>query len=101
MWFGQGHREKNPSPRQEEPSPPEAPQQSAEEAHRARSAPRGALPGKQRKKMHSHIIERPRQPRSKRSVTEQSITARPPEARTQGITDVCEHRLRWLLSDLL
>ena len=94
MWFGQGHREKTPSPRQEEPSPPEAPQQSAEEAHRA-------LPGKQRKKTHNHIIERPRQPRSKRSVTEQPITARPPEAKTQGITDVCEHRLRWLLSDLL
>ena len=52
MWFGQEHREQTQSPRQEEPSPPEAPQQSAEEAHRARSAPRGALPEKQRKKTH-------------------------------------------------
>ena len=42
MWFGQGHREQDPVPVPGRAKSPEAPQQNAEEAHRARGAPRGA-----------------------------------------------------------
>ena len=46
MLFGQGHKGQTQSPCQMGPSPPEERQQNAEEAHRARGAPRGALPEK-------------------------------------------------------
>jgi hypothetical protein len=44
MLFGQGHMEQTQRLCQERAKSPEARQQNAEEAHRARSAPRGALP---------------------------------------------------------
>ena len=48
MLFGQGHREQTQRLCQERAKSPEERQQNAEEAHRVRSAPRGALPGKPR-----------------------------------------------------
>jgi hypothetical protein len=46
MLFGQEHREQTQCPCQDRVKPPEDRQQNAEEAHRARGAPRGALPEK-------------------------------------------------------
>ena len=46
MLFGQGHKGQTQSPCQNGAKPPEERQQNAEEAHRARGAPRGALPEK-------------------------------------------------------
>ena len=42
---GQGHQEETPGPEPGEAKSPETTEQNAEEAHRARSAPRGALKG--------------------------------------------------------
>ena len=58
MWFGQGHREQDPVPVPGRAKSPEAPQQNAEEAHRARGAPRGARHGKQRKKAHKLLYKK-------------------------------------------
>ena len=50
MWFGQEHREQIPVPVPGRAKSPEVPQGSAEEAHRARDAARGARHGNHRKK---------------------------------------------------
>ena len=46
MLFGQGHGEQTQCLCQDRAKSPEERQQNAEEAHRARGAPRGALPEK-------------------------------------------------------
>jgi hypothetical protein len=46
MLFGQGHREQTQCLCQDGAKSPEERQQNAEEAHRARGAPSGALPEK-------------------------------------------------------